>query len=188
MNSDEKLDPQIFPNDSDLEQNFGALVERYQSRLVSFLYPFVFDRETALDLAQEVFVKAYLRLASYDRKRPFSSWLFGIAANHARDFIRRKRLPTMPLSAFDAVREFAASEDYLPSRALEMSELADSMSHALAALALDDRELILLRHIAEMSIEDIAEKMRMTPANTKTRLFRARKRMQKLLEYNPSMK
>lgn len=161
-----------------IQLHFGDVVERYQQPIASFIYSFVFDVETARDLTQEVFVKAFRSLPSFDPSRPLSSWLFGIASNHARDFIRRRRIPT---DSLDETGENIPDGGADPAKASFLRELGDSLSAALAMLPLDDRELVLMRHVAELSVPEIAAISNLSEANVKVRLFRARQRLQAIL-------
>jgi RNA polymerase sigma factor (sigma-70 family) len=74
------------------QEKFGDLLERYQARLVNYLYRLVHDLEESHDLAQEVFVKVYYALDRFDPSYRFSTWLFRVAQNAAIDQIRRRRL------------------------------------------------------------------------------------------------
>src|SRR5688572_30501252 len=81
--------------------SFGTLVERYQDRLVSFLFRMLRDIETAHDLAQEVFVRVYQALDRYDPQFKFSTWTFRVAHNLAIDELRRRKVRWVPLQRQD---------------------------------------------------------------------------------------
>ena len=87
------------------ERAFDVLVERYQTRLLNFIYRTVGDRERAEDLVQEVFVRVYRHLARFDRSKKFSTWIYTIASNLAKNELRnRSRNPLVFPVADEGVR------------------------------------------------------------------------------------
>src|SRR6476619_7900226 len=87
--TDEELVSAVLQGDRD---RFGDLIERYQGRLVNYLFRLLRNADDAHDMAQEVFVKVYQVLDRYDPQYRFSTWLFRVAQNAAIDQIRRRRL------------------------------------------------------------------------------------------------
>jgi RNA polymerase sigma-70 factor (ECF subfamily) len=163
---------------STLQKVFDCAVVQFQRPLAQYLYRFVFRQDTALDLTQETFVKAFQNLHRYDSTRPFSTWLFSIASNLAKDHLRKvTRITEVPLS------EVAEKDsDYRqPDRQLESFELGRAIEDAIAALPELYREPLLLRHTAGLSVEQTADVLGTTAAVVKVRLFRARAKLQGLL-------
>lgn len=165
---------------STLEQEFECVVAQFERPLAQFLFRFVGRRETALDLAQETFMKAFQNLHRYDPRRPFSTWIFSIASNLAKDFLRKhSRFSEAPL---DEACDGDCEPPFLrPDRRLDAAELGAAIEQAVASLPLTLREPLLLRHTAGLSIEEAAALLGTTTGVVKTRLFRARQKLQELL-------
>jgi RNA polymerase sigma-70 factor (ECF subfamily) len=167
---------------------FGVLVRRYQRRLTAFLGQLVGDMELARELSQEAFIRAWGALDRFDPQFRFSTWLFRIAHNLGIDQLRRRRLHTVSLVRQDAEGEevelavIDASKD--PLGHFENRELAEAMRLAIGALRSEYRELVLLRHFAGLSYQDIAELKGMPLGTVKNKLFRAHSVLRsKLQEY-----
>ncbi len=96
--TDEELVRSVLAGD---RERFATLVERYQGRLINYLYRLVRNLDEAHDLAQEVFVRVYQALDRFDPQYRFSTWLFRVAQNAAIDVIRKRRFRLVPLSRPD---------------------------------------------------------------------------------------
>lgn len=159
-------------------ERFSELVERYQGRLVNYLFRLVRGQDEALDLAQEVFIKVYQALGRYDPHYKFSTWLFRVAQNAAIDKLRRRRLQLVSLDrptddGEDRPWEFA-SEDPDPYGDARNRERGVAIQQGIDALPWEYRELIVLRHYAELSYDEIAQLKGMPLGTVKNKLFRAR--------------
>ena len=161
------------------------LVLRYQRPVWGLLQRMVRDRMLAEDLAQEVFVKAFRALGTFDPRRKFSSWLFKIAHNTAIDHLRRKKLDTValetPAGEPDLLAVIPDSESESPDSALQRQDLAKDMEASLERLRPEYREVVLLRFHEGLSYEEIAEVTDLPLGTVKTHLFRARKAMARYL-------
>lgn len=165
---------------STLRDHFESVVAQFERPLAQFLYRFVFRPETALDLAQETFVKAFQNLHRYDSARPFSTWLFSIASNLAKDYLRKHaHITTTPLD--EALVDGYEPCFRQPDRQLEATELGQALEAAIASLPLIYREPLLLRHTAGLSVGQTAEVLGTSDGVVKTRLFRARAKLQESL-------
>ena len=165
---------------------FTELVRRYEKRLINYVYRIIHRYEDAHDLAQEIFVKVYLALDRYDPKYQFSTWLFRIAQNASIDALRKKSLPEVPLARPSddeqpKEREFADT-GVSPYRALKNKQLAAAIDRAVENLPPDYRELIQLRHFAELSYEEIASMKKLPLGTVKNKLFRARNLLKEKLD------
>jgi RNA polymerase sigma-70 factor, ECF subfamily len=173
---DRTLVERILGGDRDL---FTTLVGRYEKRLINYVYRITHRYEEAHDLAQEIFVKVYLALDRYDPKYQFSTWLFRIAQNSAIDALRKKSIAEVPLARptdeepLGKEREFA-DDGISPYRALKNKQLSAAIDDAVLKLPADYRELIQLRHFAELSYEEIASMKKLPLGTVKNKLFRAR--------------
>ena len=165
---------------------FTELVKRYEKRVINYVYRITHRYEDAHDLAQEIFVKVYLALDRYDPKYQFSTWLFRIAQNSAIDALRKKSVIEVPIArpADDEnqkEREFADS-GVSPYRAMSNKQLGAAIEKAVEELPPDYRELIQLRHYAELSYEEIATMKKLPLGTVKNKLFRARNLLKEELD------
>jgi RNA polymerase sigma-70 factor (ECF subfamily) len=158
---------------------FTELVKRYERRVVNYVYRITHRYEEAHDMTQEIFVKVFLALDRFDPKYQFSTWLFRIAQNSAIDALRKKSLPEVPMTRTrdkdgeGKEREFADT-GVSPYRAMRNKQLSAAIDDAVQKLPPDYRELIQLRHFAELSYEEIAAMKKMPLGTVKNKLFRAR--------------
>ena len=159
---------------------FEQLVRRHQRPVVSHIFRHTGRREVALDLAQEVFLKVYLSLSTFDPRYRFTTWLYRIASNCAIDHLRKKRPQTCSLNpdqgdetAERPQRAFAGS-DPTPDDMLRFRELQLRLESAIRALPHDYRQLILLRHRQHCRYDEIARITHLPLGTVKNRIFRAR--------------
>lgn len=176
--------PEAPPSDADLvrlclsggTEGYARLLERHKGRVYSFLLRVVGDAADAEDLAQTAFLKAFRSLESYDQGRPFHSWLFAIAHHAALDFLRAKRPRDLAFDDADAPIDYAdaAAGPEAETEAALQSELVERLLQALPPLY---REVLLLRHAEDLSVEQIASALGLPEGTVKIRLFRAREMM-----------
>lgn len=159
------------------ERALNRLMDRWQVPLRAFLYRSTQNEQDALDLAQDTFVRIYRHRARYRAGARFSTWMFQIALNLARDLARRhQRRPVAPL---DEAPEPATTDN--PGRALTDAEAATAVRRAIAQLPDDLREAVLLSEFEQLSHAEIAEIVGATPKAIETRLYRAREKLRLLL-------
>ena len=180
--TDEELVSGVLEGD---RERFGDLVERYQGRLVNYLFRLLRNLDEAHELAQEVFLKVYQVLDRYDPQYKFSTWLFRVAQNAAIDQIRRRRLKLVSLHQEDALGEARDWDLPSPERGpyghLRNQERGEALQEAIDALPWEYRELILLRHMGELPYEEIARLKRMPLGTVKNKLFRGRQMLKERL-------
>ncbi len=152
---------------------FEPIVERYNRVLFSVALRMLGDFEDARDATQNAFVKAFEHLDSYDPERKLFSWLYRILVNECSN-LRRARRPDEPLDE----REAAGSG---PFEAAAASEQRDRLQAALGELPFDYRQVVVLRHFADLSYAEIAEVLGIPEKTVKSRLFTARQRLAGLL-------
>jgi RNA polymerase sigma-70 factor (ECF subfamily) len=168
---------------------FAELVERYWGPVVGRFIRQLGDQQEAEDMAQEVFLRLYRARRRYRVRAKFSTWLFHVASNVARNAVRsRRRRPCRPLSRLCGPQpDDAFSQRYLPdpgdgpTRPLERAELAGQVRGALAALAGRQR-LALELQCEDRSYREIAGLLALTPEATKSLLYRARQQLKEMLE------
>lgn len=181
--NDAELVRLVLAGETDL---FAVLVDRYRTRLSRYVERFTYDVEDARDVTQDVFIKVYGALDSFDPRFKFSTWLFRIAGNAAIDHLRRRRVRTLPLERPPGpdgeVREVDPAETRPnPHEELSRQRLRAALAAAIDRLPDDYRELISLRHYGELPYEEIAELKGMPLGTVKNKLFRARQALRDLL-------
>ena len=152
---------------------FEPLVRKYERVVFSVALRLVGDYEDARDVTQNAFIRAFERLDQFDPGRKFFSWIYRIAVNESLN-LRRARKPQTPL-------EDDIEVPGEPLEGLEREELARRVDRALAKLSFEYREVIVLRHFAELSYEEIAQAAGVPEKTVKSRLFTARQRLAGLL-------
>jgi RNA polymerase sigma-70 factor (ECF subfamily) len=173
-------------NDDDTA--FSQLVAAYQDRLIAIFYHIVGSQEAAEDLAQDVFLRIYRARHGYEPTARFSTWLFRIANNLAsnsrRDQGRRKEVSLVNSDSGSRPGGPIATEKsgLMPARQLDRRELQEMVRQALSTLNERQRIAVLLHKFEEMSYQDIADAMELTPAAVKSLLSRARENLRQILE------
>lgn len=159
------------------ELALNRLMDRWQTPLRSFLYRWTQNEQDALDLAQETFVRVYQHRGRFRFGGRFSTWMFQIALNLARDHARRvKRRPTESL---ETAPEQASG--ITPGSQAADAERATVVRAAIAGLPGDLREAVLLSEYEDKSHAEIAEIVGATPKAVETRLYRAREHLRQTL-------
>lgn len=173
--NDDELVGRILAGEEDL---FELLVRRYQARVLAHVARMVGNRDDALDLSQEIFLKVFGALDRYNPAYKFSTWLFRIAGNAAIDHLRKRRPRTVPLEIQDSDGKMSSveykSHDLDPYGELRNLERGGAIARAISALPAEFRELITLRHFGGLSYEEIADFKQMPLGTVKNKLFRAR--------------
>jgi RNA polymerase sigma-70 factor (ECF subfamily) len=153
---------------------FEPLVERYHRPLFRVAARMLGDREEARDVTQTAFLKAYVSLASCDAERRFFSWIYRIVVNECLNTLRSRRsMQPVPL---DQLQRTAA-----PGDGAEAGERHARIRQALLQLTAEQRDVIVMRHFAELSYAEIAADLGMPEKTVKSRLFSARQRLCQLL-------
>ncbi|HEY7530789.1 MAG TPA: sigma-70 family RNA polymerase sigma factor [Gemmatimonadota bacterium] len=181
--------PRTEPGDNDLVRAhlagdraaFRTLVERYQSRMVNFLYRSIGDRERAEDLAQEVFIRVFKHLRRFDQEKKFSTWIYTIASNLAKNELRnRSRNPLVLFQALESPwsddprpLEFEDSS-YRPDDMYRKRHLRALVERTVEQLPRHHRLVFVLREIEGKSYEEISDITSTNLGTVKSRLNRAR--------------
>ena len=155
------------------ERAFAHLVESYQRAVFNLCYRMLWDAAEAEDAAQETFIRAYTRLASYDTNRKFSTWLLSIASHYCIDRLRQRR---PGLLSWDGLAPWHLPSDPRPSpeEAALRHEAQHQVRALLEGLPPDYRVVLVLHYWHELSYEEIAQTLNTTLPAVKSRLFRAR--------------
>ena len=161
---------------------FEVLVGRYKNAIVSFLFRYVGDFRTAEDLAQETFLRVFKKRDAYNTSAKFSTWLYTIASNLAKDeFKRRVRHPVRSLdwsgggeTTRNVPQVKADTTASVPPVRLEHAEVRDGVRRALDLLDERDREILLLKDVQGLSYEEISQVLLLPLGTVKSRISRAR--------------
>jgi RNA polymerase sigma-70 factor, ECF subfamily len=162
---------------------FGKLVRRYQRRAYAAAYTLVRNREDALELSQDSFVKAFRAMKRFDESMPFYPWLHRIVRNTSLNHLKKKKrrgessLDCMMESGFDA-KDMAKT----PVDVANRSELLQHIEHAMEELSADQQEILRLRHFMELSYGEIAAALEIPQGTVMSRLHSARKKLRFILE------
>jgi RNA polymerase sigma factor (sigma-70 family) len=152
---------------------FATLVERYKDAVQNLAYRMLGNITEAEDVTQEVFVRAYTQLATYKPAHKFSTWLLSIASHLAIDQLRRRRFLALPLEDVPLL-EWITDLGAGPEQSALEGEQHDEIQVYLQRLPGKYRAVIVLRYWYDLSYEEIAQALRLTPALVKARLHRAR--------------
>lgn len=158
-------------------QAFTCLVRRHQERVFRFLLRMLGTRDEAMDLTQDTFLKAWNALPGWRPEARFTTWLLQIARNAALDLLRRNQriefVSFDPLATDEEVRDpfdpAPPPEDQLASQ-----QCIGILERALSVLPVDQREILLLRELENMSYAEIATTLGLSDGTVKSRLARAR--------------
>lgn len=163
---------------------FRPLVEVYQTQVYNLALRMLGNEREAEDAAQDAFLQAYVRLATYKPEWRFKTWLMTIASNLCIDRLRRRRLE--PLAFTDMAQREAGDEeieftsrDPQPDAVVVHKQRDEAIRAMLLELPAEDRGMVVMFYFNDMSYEEIAQATHTTVSAVKSRLFRARQKMAK---------
>jgi len=171
------------------ERAFQELVERYQGRLLNFIYRTIGDREKAEDLVQEVFIRVYRHIHRFDRSKKFSTWVYTIASNLAKNELRNRS--RNPLVLFQTIKSNWEDEERplqfedttaRPDDLYRKRHLRSLVEETVAKLPEHHRQVFVLRELEGKSYEEIAEITECNLGTVKSRLNRARNAFASIIE------
>jgi len=165
---------------------FDVIVKRYKMRLINFVFRFVRDRDLAEEIVQETFLRVFRERKNYERISNFSTWIFTIAGNLAKSELRRRK--RWRFFSIDQQDNDEGAEFEIP----DVSQLPDRMAHdrmidravqdAISSLSSKYKEAVILRDIQGFAYEEIAEIIGCPVGTVKSRVNRARIRLQEQLK------
>ncbi len=174
----------IEPDEQDLieqtlrgdKDSFAMLVRHYQNRIFAFVMRMTANRDAALDLTQDTFLAAYQNLGGFRRESSFSTWLFQIAANRTKNYLKK------------AGREIAlpegiepGSDRYRPDHSFEREEKERLIKEALVTLPYKQRLAFTMRYYEQMKFDDIARIQGISVSAAKTSFAEALKKLKNRL-------
>jgi RNA polymerase sigma-70 factor (ECF subfamily) len=150
--------------------SMAQLINRYQVSVYNLCRRMLHNQQEAEDATQEVFLRVYQQLHTYNIDRKFSTWILSIAAHYSIDLIRRKR----PVSDLEEIISWKASLDPDPEDMVVSGEERDEVREQLKKLPSKYRMVLILRYWYDFSYEEISKATLLSISNVKIRLFRAR--------------
>jgi RNA polymerase sigma-70 factor (ECF subfamily) len=183
--SDEDLMARVAEDD---ERAFSELVRRFQGRVTNLVCRVLNDRECGDDLTQEVFVRVFVHRRNYRRGSKFSTWLFTIAANLAKNEIRRRvrKRNWFSLDALQEVLKDSAIQLADPTEGreslMEREQLQEAMGRAIATVPEKYRLALVLRDIEGLAYEEIAQVLNIPGGTVRSRINRARSMLKRKLQ------
>ncbi|NOU09590.1 MAG: sigma-70 family RNA polymerase sigma factor [Nitrospira sp.] len=177
------LDQQAVADDAELvarslkqdHEAFGQLIDRHASIIMNLAYRMVGNRAEAEDLAQESFLAAFKALSTFRADSKFSTWLYRIASNKCKDWLRAKR-PGMGQQDIDIdeMLDIHVAEEQTPERLLSQQQVALELEQAIQRLPPLYREAFVLKHVEGLSYEEMAEILGVNGDTLKMRVYKGR--------------
>ena len=189
-------DQQAIPDDAQLvarslkqdHEAFGQLIDRHASAIVNLAYRMVGNRAEAEDLAQEAFLAAFKALSTFRADSKFSTWLYRIATNKCKDWLRVKR-PGMGQQDvdIDETLDIHIAEEQTPERLLSQQQVAQALEQAIQRLPPLYREAFVLKHIEGLSYEEMEAILGVNTDTLKMRVYKGRLQLSRdLAALNPA--
>jgi RNA polymerase sigma-70 factor (ECF subfamily) len=164
------------------KEAYRILVDRYRNPVYNLALRLTASAETANDLAQETFVRAYASLHTFESGRSFFTWVYTICLNLTRNFRQKRReislesLETHPQENEDCLKENPSPEDHVMKR-----QAQDRLSRCLGRLPVEFREPLVLRYIQDLSFQDVAKVLGIGVSLAKMRVYRGLEKMKTLM-------
>lgn len=161
--------------------SFEELVKKYQKNIYRLAFRMTRDHDTADDLAQETFVKAFTSIGSFKEEHSFYPWIFRICMNLSINYLKRKKFMVSESELLPRkLEDSKATGD--PMSQLIRDELMDRVESSIDALPPPFKAVFILKVYEELSYEQIAQNLKISVGTVMSRLFRARERLQKSLK------
>lgn len=185
--SDKELVERIKKGDN---AAFDALVNNYAKKIINTAYALLYDAEEAQDAAQEVFIKVYKNIHSFRGDSTVSTWIYRITRNVCCDILRKKKntnVISLDFENEEGLKNEPADTAPTPVEVAETNERDEFLRKCIAALDETHKTVITLYDMEGLSYEEIAEVMKCPVGTVKSRIYRARDALRKLLEKNPEL-
>ncbi len=167
------------------EKAFEILVQRFKNPLTNYVYRFLGDYDSCVDVVQDTFVKVYRYKDNYNSLAKFSTWIYTIAGNLARtEYQRKRRRNFFSINSYGEEKDTYDIPDnsYRPDVETDLKIKSEIIEKALLKVRDSYREAVILRDVQELSYEEIAEIMQIEIGTVKSRINRGRAELQKYLK------
>ena len=170
------------------QSSFSELIDKYKNLVFNLAYRMTYNLQDAEDISQEVFIRVYKSLSNFNPRYKFSTWLYQMTLNLCRDRFRKGKIPSISL---DTPPNEGDQKDFNsliadPKNNLEeaflQAEQTNIINGLITSLPLKYREVIILRHLRDLSYEEMSKILNISLGSVKTRLFRAREKLREILK------
>ena len=172
------------------QSSFSELIDEYKNMVFSLSYKMTNSLEDAEDISQEVFIRVYKSLYNFNPNYKFSTWLYQLTLNICRDRFRKGKIPSVsldtPLNKDDQkdLRSIIPDNQNNPEDIIMGVEQTNFINDLITSLPLKYREVIILRHLKDLSYDEMSKILNISLGSVKTRLFRARELLKNKLKKN----
>ncbi len=173
--SDEQIVLLIRKGDKEL---FGVLIDKYEAKLTRYIKRFLQNEEDITDIVQNVFIKVFVNLQSFDVDRTFNSWIYRIAHNETVTYLKKRGNEKVSFLDFDTVFPHPFAKETADKGTLD-KELEDLMTSSLSLIPLKYKEVLVLYYYEELSYQEIADVLHIPIATVGVRLRRGREQLEK---------
>ena len=183
--TDEQLVEKAVADDRDA---FGEIVRRWEQKIFALCFGMLGREDDAGDAAQEAFIAAYRNLKNFRGEAKVSSWLHRIAVNQCLTVKRRQKTRSEEYLNDDEdaeARTFIAAASYSPKNVAEKGERLRIVRHAVGALPVELRQVVVMKEFEEMTFQEISETLELPLSTVKSRLYTALKQLKMRLERTP---
>lgn len=160
------------------KQAYAHLINKYKNPLYATILRMTKNPHDAQDLVQEAFIKVYEQLGKYDETGSFASWMYRVAINHCMDEFRKKRYQMKQVE----IEEGSMISGDTPELIFFKNEESRQLERLVATLPEDERIIILLRYVNELSYQEISELMETSLTTVRNKLHRAKKKMRETVK------
>jgi RNA polymerase sigma-70 factor (ECF subfamily) len=170
------------------QSSFSELIDKYKNLVFNLAYRMTYNLEDAEDISQETFIRVYRSLYNFNPNYKFSTWLYQMTLNICRDRFRKGKIPSISLDAplkEDDQKDFSSiipNNQNNPEDIIMGVEQNNFINDLITSLPLKYREVIILRHLRDLSYEEMSKILNISLGSVKTRLFRAREKLREILE------
>lgn len=168
-------------------QEYSQIINRYKGMVYNLAYQMCGNFHDSEDITQEAFIKTYQSLSHYNPAFRFSTWLYQITLNIIRDRLRKRNLESISLDSSlsngkTLKNGLISGQENNPEQYMTDQDRKEKIQRAMMALSFQYREIIVLRHLQELSYRELASILKVSPDTVKVRLYRAREQLKKNLE------
>jgi RNA polymerase sigma-70 factor, ECF subfamily len=164
----------------DREALMDHLMEIHGQKLLQLVYSYVGNKEVAQDLTQEIFVKCYQKINQYNQKSSLKTWLWRIAINHCKDYLKSWHSNHIVVSE-EKARGASSHKDEVEGKVIQKYD-DERLAHAVMNLPDSYREVIYLYYYEDLTIKEINDLTKLNQNTIKTRLKRAKELLRESLE------
>ncbi|GIN88451.1 RNA polymerase subunit sigma [Heyndrickxia sporothermodurans] len=170
-----KLEPPYHLN---REEKLKWLMESYGNDVIRIAYSYLKHKQLAEDVAQDVFIKCYEKIDTFRNESSYKTWLIKITVNRCKDIFKSWSYKNILITDFFSFKQIHTSSEYQQFE----DEAGQLLSQQIINLPIKVREVIILFYYEELSIEEIADLLKIKPNTIKTRLHRGRQKLKEVLE------